>query len=86
MPFPLLDPRPADAILLAQRGSDASDAVHLDEAADAIVRALMAVLYVEKLAVRERVVPARDVKACSPQVLPAEAAALCIPGADRFAA
>ena len=54
--------RLADAIRLAQRASDAWGAVHPDEGADVIVRALTDARYAEKLAAQGRVVPARDAK------------------------
>jgi len=82
----LPDLHPADATLRAPRASDASAAVHPDEAADAALPALAAVPCAEKLAVPALVVPALAAKLRSPQVLPAEAAAPCIPGAGRSAA
>jgi len=84
--FPLPDLRRADAILLAPLGLDASAAVHPDEAADAIVRALAAVPYAERLAARAPVVRAQIAKSHPARALLAEAAALCRPGAGRFAA
>ncbi len=62
-PFPLPALRLADAILPAQPASDASDAVHLDAAADAIGPALTVVPYVEKVAALALGVPARDAMA-----------------------
>ena len=59
-PFPLPDLRPADAIPLAQRASDASAAVLPDEAADAAIPALADAPSAEKLAVPEPAVLARS--------------------------
>jgi hypothetical protein len=84
-PFPLPAPRQADAIPPAQRASDASVAVHPDEAMDAIVPVPAVSLYVEKSAVRERVVPVPDA-AHLVQALPAEAPVPCTPDAGRSAA
>jgi len=82
---PLPDLHPADAIPLAPLASDASVAVHPDEAADAIP-ALAAVPCAEKLAAPVQVVPEPTAKLPPAQVLPAEAEAPCIPGAGRSAA
>jgi len=82
-PFPLPDLRPADALPLALRASDASAAVRPDEAAHAPLPALADAPSAEKLAALEPDVPAQMPLA---QLLPAQARALCTPGADRFAA
>ena len=82
LPLPAL--RPADALLLALRALDASVVVHLAEAADAIVRALTAARYAEKLAGPAQVVLARDAK---PRPARAQRAAeLYIPDAGPSAA
>ncbi len=82
---PLPDLRPADAIPLAPRASDASDAVPPDAAADAPLPALAAVPCAEKLAV-----PAPDVLALIAEALPpllrARAKAPCTPAAGQSAA
>jgi hypothetical protein len=83
---PLRDLRPADAIPQAQLASDASAAVHPDEAADAPILALAAVVCAEKLVVPAQVVPALDAKLHPTQALPAQPEAPCIPGAGRSAA
>jgi hypothetical protein len=54
--------RLADVIPLALRALDAWAAVHLDEGADGIVRALTDARCVEKLVAQAPVVPARDAK------------------------
>jgi hypothetical protein len=82
-PFPPPDPHPADAIRLALRVSDASDAVLPDAAEDAIVPALAVVRYAEKLAVPAQVAQAQAAKA---RPLPALAMALCIRDAVPSAA
>ena len=75
----------ADATPPAQHASDASDAVLPDEVGDATVPAQAAARYVEKLAVRERVVPEPVVKRLL-RALPAAATAPCTPDAGRSAA
>ena len=60
LPHP--DLRLTDAIRQAPRASDAWAAVHPDEGADGIARALTDARYAEKLAAQGRVVPARDAK------------------------
>jgi hypothetical protein len=85
-PSRLPDLRPTDAILPAQLASDASAAVHPDEAADAIVPALAAVPCAEKLAVPAPVVPAQDAEEHFQSVVPAEAEVLYTLGAGRSAA
>jgi hypothetical protein len=86
--FPLPDPRPADAIRQARRVSDASVGAHPDGAADAVLPALAAVRYAEKLAAREQVVPAPDAKAHRREQssLREVAKAPCTRGAVRSAA
>jgi hypothetical protein len=84
--IPLPDLLPADAIPPAQLASDASAAVHPDEAADALFPALAAVPCAEKLAALAQGVPALDAQLHSAQTLPAQPEAPCIPGADRSAA
>ena len=84
--FPLPDLRPADVIPRAPLASDALAAVPPDEAAVAAIPALAAVPCAEKLAAPAQVVRAQTAEALPPPVLPAQAAALCIPGAGRFAA
>jgi hypothetical protein len=62
-PFRLLGPRLADAIRLERRASDASGAVLLDEAVDAVLPLEpAAVQCAEKLAARVRGVLAQDAK------------------------
>jgi hypothetical protein len=82
-PFPLPDPHRADAIRLAQRASDALDAVLPDVAADAIVPALGAVRYAGKLVAPAQAAQAQAAKA---RPLPAQAMALCIRDAVPSAA
>jgi len=84
--IPLPDLHPADAIPPAQLASDASVAVHPDEAADAPFPELAAARCAEKLAGPAQVVRASDAKLHSPQGLPAQTEAPCTPGEDRFAA
>jgi hypothetical protein len=84
--IPRLDLLPADAIPRAQLASDASVAVHLDEAVDATIPALAAVQCAEKLAALAQVVQAQDAKLHPEQALPAQPEAPCIRGADRSAA
>jgi hypothetical protein len=83
---PLPDLHPADASRQVPRASDASAAVHPDAVAGAAIPALAAVPYAEKLVVRAPDVRARTAEALPPPVLPAQAEALCIPGAGRSAA
>jgi hypothetical protein len=75
-----------DAILPTPRALDASAAVHLDEAADAAIPALAAVMYAEKLAAPARVVQAPAAKLHLARMLPAAAEAPCTPVAGRSAA
>jgi len=82
---PLPDLHPTDVIPPAPRASDASAAVHPDEAADAIP-ALGDAPRAEKLAVPAQAVPASDAKLHPARTLPAEAEALCILGAGPSAA
>ena len=82
----LPDLHPAGAILQAPPAWDAWAAVLPDAAADAALPALAAVLCVEKLAAPAPDVLAPTVEALPPRVLPAEAEALCTPGAGRSAA
>jgi hypothetical protein len=84
--LPLPDLHPADAIPPAQLASDASVAVHPDEAADAPLPVLAAVRYAEKSAAPGQVVPAPDAKLRPAQTLPAQPKVPCKPGAGRFAA
>ena len=84
--LPLPDLRPADAIPLVQLASDASVAVHPDEAADALIPELAAAPCAEKLAAPAQVAQASDAKLRSAQTLPAQPKAPCISGADRSAA
>jgi predicted metal-dependent hydrolase len=84
-PSPRLDLHRAGEIRRAQRAWDALAGVHRDEVADAIVRALRAGQYAEKLAAPEQVVPEPGAKSHLARVL-AEAEALCTPDAGRFAA
>jgi len=84
--IPLLDLLPADAIPPAPLASDASVAVHPDEAVDAPIPALAAAPCAEKLAAPAQVVQASDAKQYSAQALLAQPEAPCIPGADRSAA
>jgi len=66
--------------------SDASVAVHPDEAVDAPFPELAAVVCVEKLAAPAQVVQAPDEQARSAQPLPAQPEAPYTLGADRSAA
>jgi len=66
--------------------SDASVAVHPDEAVDAPIPALAAAPCAEKLAAPAQVVQASDAKLHSAEALPAQPEAPCTPGADRSAA
>jgi hypothetical protein len=75
-----------DGIPPAQLAWDASAAVHPDEAADALIPELAAVVCAEKLAVPAQVVPALDEKLHPAQALLAQPEAPCIPGAGRSAA
>jgi len=84
--IPLLDLLPADAIPPAQLASDASAAVHPDEAADAPIPALAAVPCAEKLAALAQVVRAPDAKLHPARALPAQLEEPCRPGAGRSAA
>jgi hypothetical protein len=84
--LPLPDLHPADAIPRAPLASDASVAVHPDEAADAPIPALAAVPCAEKLAAPAQVVQASDAKLHSAQALRAQPEAPCIPDADPSAA
>jgi len=83
---PLPDLLPADAIPPAQRASDASAAVHPDEAADALFPALAAGPCAEKLAAQAQGVPALDAPPHSAQALLAQPEAPCTPDADQSAA
>jgi hypothetical protein len=69
-----------------QLASDASVAVHPDEAVDALIPELVAVVCVEKLAAPAQAVQAPDEQARSAQALPAQPKAPYTPGADRSAA
>ena len=82
---PLPDLRPGDAFPPAPRASDASAAVHPDEAADAPIPVLAVLPSAEKSAAPAPAVPAQIAK-LHPARLPAEAGAPCIPGAGRSAA
>jgi hypothetical protein len=85
-PFRLLGPRLADAIRLERRASDASGAVLLDEAVDAVLPLEpAAVQFAEKLAARAQAVPALDAKLNLVQ-LPVEAKVLYKLAAVRSAA
>jgi len=84
--LPLPDLHPADAIPLVQLASDASVAVHPDEAVDAPIPELAAVRCAEKLAGPAQVVRVPDAKLHPAQALPEQTEAPCIPGADRSAA
>jgi hypothetical protein len=84
--LPLPDLHPADAIPPAQLASDASVAVHPDEAADALFPALAAAPCAGKLAAPAQVVRASDAKLHSAPALPAQPEAPYIPGAGRSAA
>ncbi len=86
VPFPLPALHLTDAIPPAQPASDASDAVPPDEAADAVLPALAAAMYVEKLAVPALDVPAPDAKSHPALPLPEEAPALYTPAAVPSAA
>jgi hypothetical protein len=85
-PFPLPGPLPADAILPAQRASDASDAVPPDEARGVALPALADERYAEKLAGPAQAVPEPDAKSRQATPLLAEAAEPCTPDADQSAA
>jgi len=85
-PSPLPGLHPADAIPLAPLSSDASAAVHPDEAADAIVPALAAVPCAEKLVGPAPVVPASAAKLHPARAFPAQAEVLYTPDAGRSAA
>ena len=84
--FPLPVLHPADATPLARRASDASAAVHPDEAVDAVIRALAAAPCAEKLAVPAPAVPVSDGQLPLAQALPVEAKVPCTPDADRSVA
>jgi len=84
--LPLPDLLPADAIPLVQLASDASVAVHPDEAVDAPIPELEAVRCAEKLAGPAQVVRVPDAESHWPEALPAQPEAPCTPGADRSAA
>ena len=84
--LPLPDLHPADAIPPAQLASDASVAVHPDEAVDAPFPELAAARCAEKLAAPAQVVPVPDAKLPPAQALPEQTEAPCIPVADRSAA
>jgi hypothetical protein len=75
-----------DAIPLAPLASDASAAVHPDEAEAAPIPALAAVPCAEKLAALAQVVQVPDAKLHPAQPLPAQPEAPCIRGADQSAA
>ena len=83
---PLPDLRPADAIPLVQLASDASVAVHPDEAVDAPIPALVAAPCAEKLAGPAQVVRVPDAKLSPAQTLPEQTEVPCIPVAGRSAA
>jgi hypothetical protein len=85
-PFPLLDLHRADAIPRAPHASDALDDVLPDEAADGPIPALADAPYAEKLVAPAPDALALTAEALLPRVLPAEAEALCRPGAGRSAA
>jgi hypothetical protein len=92
-PFPLPDLHQADAHPRAQLASDASDAVHPDEALDAAHPALRDARYAEKLAAPEPVVLAQGARRRRPRplrlqalMLPEPEPALCTRDAGRFAA
>jgi hypothetical protein len=84
--IPLPDLLPADAIPPAPLASDASAAVHPDEAADAPFPALAAAPCAERLAAPAQVVPALDAQLHSEQALLAQPEAPCTPDADPSAA
>jgi len=69
-----------------QLASDASVAVHPDEAVDAPIPELAAVRCAEKLAGPAQAVQASDAKLHSAEALPAQPEAPCTPGADQSAA
>jgi len=86
---PLPDRHPADAFPPAQRASDAWAAAPPDEAADAVLPALAAARYAEKLAVPVPAVPALLAEPRLPwtlRTLPLGAKALCKPDAAPSAA
>jgi hypothetical protein len=85
-PSPLPDQLPADAILPALPASDASDDVHPDAAADAIVPVQAVAQCVEKLVVPEPVGPELVARERPAQLLLQPAAEPCTPDVAPSAA
>jgi hypothetical protein len=84
--IPLPDLLPADAIPPAQLASDASVAVHPDEAADALIPELVAAPCAEKSVAPAQAVRAPIAAAHPAQAFPPQKGALCKPDADPSAA